>query len=602
MYGLEAKELWIENPLLYADVEKYIWISNSTDKHREAQDLFYFFLRKKIYVKGFVTDSLSMVGLKMFHKCIYGIDVLAKDDAVLFCDLDTDISDIPVSDKVQYVMSVSTEMDRANVIVWGSGDAGEQIFHIFERNGVKIKYFVDSDEKKSGMTKCGLPVYLPKKLDSENVNFVIVEAMDRWKELDDMICNKYEKRFYYPCFQHQKFKQKYNSYITCEVSGIKENVLFVDSETFFYIGDKNIYIYGTGAIEIEAAKYFELMDYDLKGFLVDDLDSAGEIKSYPVKLVRDVLCENDYIIQVYDKVKVEKLDKLGLRYFDNYIYGMHDEDITIKRSRVLDINLGHNYLSQGKYPGFMVYGREKDEDYKIVTLGNSTTDGTIYSFKSWSQLLYEKIGGNVTVYNGGVYAYNSGQEVIKLIRDVLVLKPDMIIVYDGFCDMYCKDEYPYSSMYLGRVFRYSKAHIDMENYREENKGIVCRGIASQDERFDNWLSNIRTMHAIASERGIQFFCFCQPALCSKRGKTIQEKCMLLSTPGEYIDFQVKKSFREYMGKRMHIPSYIYDLSDIFDDTTDIYMDICHVREEGNKMIAHEMEKVILPALKESSVL
>lgn len=53
---IEAKELWVDNPILYADVEKYIWISNSADAHKAAQKLFIYFLQRKIYVKGFVTD------------------------------------------------------------------------------------------------------------------------------------------------------------------------------------------------------------------------------------------------------------------------------------------------------------------------------------------------------------------------------------------------------------------------------------------------------------------------------------------------------------------------------------------------------------------
>ena len=102
MYGfLEAKELWIENPILYTDIEKYIWISNSYEKHKEAQNLFSYFLRKKIYIKGFVTDSQSMVGLKMVHKQIFSIDVLQKDNSVFFCDLDADVSDITITGIMQ---------------------------------------------------------------------------------------------------------------------------------------------------------------------------------------------------------------------------------------------------------------------------------------------------------------------------------------------------------------------------------------------------------------------------------------------------------------------------------------------------------------------
>lgn len=77
--------------------------------------------------------------------------------------------------------------------------------------------------------------------------------------------------------------------------------------------------------------------------------------------------------------------------------------------------------------------------------------------------------------------------------------------------------------------------------------------------------------------------------------------MLLSTPSEQIEYQVNKSFRKYIEKMSQLPSYIHDLSDIFDDIPDIYLDICHVCEEGNRIIAQEIGKVILPVLLESSV-
>lgn len=78
--------------------------------------------------------------------------------------------------------------------------------------------------------------------------------------------------------------------------------------------------------------------------------------------------------------------------------------------------------------------------------------------------------------------------------------------------------------------------------------------------------------------------------------------MLLSTQSDQIDFQVNKSFRKYMKRVTQVPDFMYDLSHIFDDKTDIYMDICHVCELGNRIIAQEIAKVIMPVLKERGVL
>ena len=54
---MEAKELLVPNPLLYSDLDKYIWISDSFVEYRKAQALFTYLLRKGIYIEGFATET-----------------------------------------------------------------------------------------------------------------------------------------------------------------------------------------------------------------------------------------------------------------------------------------------------------------------------------------------------------------------------------------------------------------------------------------------------------------------------------------------------------------------------------------------------------------
>ena len=62
---------------------------------------------------------------------------------------------------------------------------------------------------------------------------------------------------------------------------------------------------------------------------------------------------------------------------------------------------------------------------------------------------------------------------------------------------------------------------------------------------------------------------------------------------------MKKPFREYIREKTDLPDYIYDLSHIFDWETDVYMDICHVWEKGNRIIAKEIAKVVLPEVRKA---
>lgn len=504
----------MDDLLLCNDLDKYIWINDSWQEHREAQRLFDFFLKKQIYIKGFVTNSESILSNRMYHKRIYDIEILNQENTIVFfnshfTDLDSDISDTAYRSRM------------IDIYMWECEEKGQNRFH---HMGINEEIFcIDGGEEK---------------------RLFCLEAF--WM--------------------------------------------------FNHFEGKKIYIYGIGVVEKEFSKYLKLLDYDFAGFLIDETEEELSDK-YSVQYVEEILYEENWYIWTYDKKKAKKLNDLGITYFKDYYVRDYRFDISIRQQNVLDVNLGHNYLSDSKYPGFMVYGHDKVEDYKIAVLGGSTTDGTMYPFKSWPQLLYEELGGKgVTVYNGGVCSYTSGQELIKLIRDVLQLKPDMVIVYDGYNDLafnVCV-QYPFTSRYMEEVFEYARMHMDDQSdyYHEEKNLPICRGISTQQDYFENWLSNIRTMYAILKERNISFFSFCQPVLSSKKEKTVRETNILLSTSSLKSELFYKESFRQRMTQLSDSVEYIYDLSHIFDGEDDVYMDVCHVWEEGNRIIAKEIENVI----------
>ncbi len=66
-----------------------------------------------------------------------------------------------------------THIKKSNgaVILWGAGDLGELLKIAFEKNGLKIDYFCDSNEIKQNKDYLGIPVIAPSKLFSfENKN------------------------------------------------------------------------------------------------------------------------------------------------------------------------------------------------------------------------------------------------------------------------------------------------------------------------------------------------------------------------------------------------------------------------------------------------
>lgn len=589
---MESKELMVPNPLLkYDDMDKYIWINDSFQEHRNAQWLFDWMMKNHIYCCGFATDNKNMISLKMYNKEIYDINLLDRKQAVVFCDsyFEEPYTD-PDNMTVHEARVVNPDIGKETIVIWGCEKTGECAYKILIGYGLQVKCFVDCDGKLMGEEKYGLPVYLPEQLEALGSDVIVIEALENWKELDRTLQKKYEKRFHYTTGY-----DGFDKAITYH-DGAEEKELFCLSAfwMFNHFVGKRLYIYGSGKAEKEFVKYLNLLDFEVAGFLIDEMTPQETRLEYPVKYVEEILYEDQWYIWAYDKRKAVKLRELGFIYFKDYYVKDYRFDTTINQRTILDINLGHSYVSDSKYPGFMVYGDEKEKDLKIVVLGGSTTDGTMYPFKSWSQLLYEELGAkNITIYNGGVCSYTSGQELLKLTRDVFQLNPDIVIIYDGYNELAFTTHvhYPFAFLYLEQVFRYAENHI-------EDSSSVSFGNAAYYGWFENWRNNIRNMYALVNERNIHFFSFCQPVLATKKRKTIREKNILLSMSSIMEKHFKEESFREHMNQIQDRPAYMYDLSHIFDDEDDVYMDVCHVWENGNRIIAQEIKKIILPCVQE----
>ena len=88
------------------------------------------------------------------------------------------------------------------------------------------------------------------------------------------------------------------------------------------------------------------------------------------------------------------------------------------------------------YPGFYVLGTREPDNFKIAILGGSTSDSDLYWYRSWPEIFYEKYcRENISIFNGAMAGYNSAQELIKLMRDVVHLKPNLLIVLNGINDI-----------------------------------------------------------------------------------------------------------------------------------------------------------------------
>lgn len=387
---------------------------------------------------------------------------------------------------------------------------------------------------------------------------------------------------------------------------IMDSKVFVDEKECFAIQnvgwmreivkDKPIFVHGFSDRSKRIAEIYELLDFHIAGYIDDEL--YGEQKE-KIIAVEELVYEDSFFVLMdreYYRHNIKKLADLGVFMFENLAIDNPFGTWYLGIGRqILDINLGHSFVGKQGICGFEILGSSDDNAYSIAILGGSTTDGTLFPFKSWPEALMEKIGNlNVRIYNGGVVGYTSTQELVKLLRDVLNLTPDMVIVYDGFNDMAASAEKnPFAFSDIQRAMDYADDNKDKIWLDVFAEGVApYTGIQPNADKFDIWLNNIKRMRVICENEGISFFAFHQPILYSKLNMTKEEKGLLWSTWRVNDCYVWANEFRSRIKPIADTYEYIYDLSDIFDNETDIYMEDCHVYEKGNRIIADSIYEII----------
>jgi len=289
-----------------------------------------------------------------------------------------------------------------------------------------------------------------------------------------------------------------------------------------------------------------------------------------------------------------------------------------EHQRLVKLNVHEGKLKPIKFiPGFTYYGNPNDPHaIRIVTLGGSTTQGPFY-FNNWSEILFKKLEEkkiSSVIFNGGCAGYSSNTELLKLVRDGLSLNPDLVISYSGINDVhffYSLPKHPMISpnqkklmefILLGRtdpkfmpnfIYTYRQRKISLE---EGQAYRLIEGINYGPEIETTpgiqWTRNVRIMHAVCNEFGVQFFAFLQPTMgVGNYSYSIGERAYFdnynnKSQKGKYDDWLLEFYNEARDGCRKS--DNCFDLVSIFDGEKGLYTDTRHVNEKGNTIVAQEI--------------
>lgn len=322
----------------------------------------------------------------------------------------------------------------------------------------------------------------------------------------------------------------------------------------------------------------------------------GEIRSYLDLMYEDYTNLFVWIVS-YDHLKyMEKLKDLGLIEHKNFASISRPPYMNLEERFILDVHLGYTSNTKGKYPGITIFGDESvmnKRQLKIATLGGSTSDAIAYPWKSWSEFIYEKLGSkypdrNIIVYSAGVCAYNSSQELLKLQRDLVRLKPDIVLSYSGLNDSVLHSDL-WTTSYQKIIFETVSKNQQFTIAGGKSELGYSVGISTGESMAEFYIQNMKMMNAICVAQGIKFYGFLQAMMGEESYILKDEEEELLRNCMNTVYEDTSRFIKDVKQQMMGL-DFLHDLSQIFNFTQKVYIDTEHVNEMGNEIIADEIIK------------
>lgn len=609
LYVLNNKIEAIDNIFLYGSGEFSV-------------DLMIYLLQLDISIKGFICDEIKDDRENIFNKAIVNVSELNNKDNVVVI-IPSIYSDHEYSHlkslgfkhvywsslyKKNFVKSPNSLMPKAFIlnnkflmkekkIVYGSGISGKKWYKILRDEGINIDAFGDSSQSKWG----------------SKIEEIEIIPVNQICEYEDNIGITVSPAYTIDIYNNFKKAQQKNCFLPPSKDGLYlENHIGIEKIPDIGViqkiidnsKDKKVIIYGATKIALKVYKILKSFSIEVEYLVDDKINPDCEIT---VKSIQDLLSENpqDLLIvipdnqkKIYEK-KIQNLKQLFEKVDYIYIGNSHG-----RICQYVDVDLGNNL--EMDIMGFKKFSRVINEDnkiFRIVIFGNSTTYADYkWTIKSWSELLFNKISEskniNIEVLCGGINGYTSHDELIKLIRDGILLKPDMIISYSGVNDMGFiegVENYPHTRpLRLAQLQETRKVYV--QKHGDKVGDTVSLGITNEKKDYEFWLDNIRMMNAICREFDIKFLCFLQPTVLSDGYLLSQSERYMLRE--EFQDdraneiLQYVDGFYKNAIEIIKNYDYIIDFTNIFSNEMGLFFDSVHVNTKGNQIIADKMYESI----------
>ncbi|MFD0916462.1 acyltransferase family protein [Pseudahrensia aquimaris] len=263
-------------------------------------------------------------------------------------------------------------------------------------------------------------------------------------------------------------------------------------------------------------------------------------------------------------------------------------------------------------PGFGVHRPKQGDYFKIVVLGGSTSDPYLAVRRKeppWSLFLYNhcRKTGNCGIWNGAVGGFGSNQDLLKFIRDVVPIKPDLVVSLHGSNELNRVDRSPFSTLYQ---IQQARAEAERSqwwasgwfpnvlgalalsrdgNTRPFAKRNIYLGHRYDRSKFENWRANVTMMDAIARSQGTRYVSVLQPLIGGDSYPNAKKVFGYTARNSAY--YESVRDFYENARRFCETVDYCLDVSQLFNDTDEeVYNDIRHPSKLGYELIAAEVAK------------
>lgn len=369
---------------------------------------------------------------------------------------------------------------------------------------------------------------------------------------------------------------------------------------------EKIILYGCGTLGQVTYMYLKIMGKTAAYFVDNNVEKQGTMQyEAEIKSMYDLLYEESYVCFFcikYGKAEAKReLSDLGLiedrDYFDIARFWDRREG-----QEILDCFCGVSWKAD--LEGYKRWG-EDTAKHRFLILGGSTSDPTYTLFNSWGYYFYnmlkEKYQSDVVVYSGAVIGYTSAQVLLRMMRDGLILKPDIVISLSGANDAHEESGYAMVSEYLqyvlGKLFSESDSKDPFGSWSQNDRRMQdtksCSfGLQTWQDNTGRWENNIRMTKAICSEFGILYYALLEPtSVVGKLKDTVISKLNALYLPEERV--KVRRDFYLAAKDICKKYSYIYDMSEVFEDVEgSVYFDHVHYTEYGHKVLAEKIFELV----------